>query len=53
MAKRVRREALRKGDEDDVHAAAEKHFGLRTSALTFAKRLETPLYEPLVRSDNS
>lgn len=53
MAKRVRREALRRGDEDDVHQAAEKHFGLRASALTFASRLETPLYEPPARPASS
>ena len=44
-AKRVRREALRDGGAELVRAEAERHFGLPTSTLGYARALEEPLYD--------
>jgi hypothetical protein len=49
LAKRVRRAALRQGGEDLVAAEADRHFGLPSSELQFARDLEAPLY-PLARA---
>ncbi len=45
-AKRVRRAALRRGDEDLVEEEARSHFGMPTSALDYARRLDDPIYDP-------
>lgn len=43
LAKRVRRDSLRTGGEASLMDAAEKHFGLIPSPLTYATRLADPL----------
>jgi len=44
-AKLVRREALRVGGAELARAEAERHFGLPTSMLGYARDLEVPLYD--------
>jgi hypothetical protein len=44
-AKHVRREALRAGGVELVRAEAERHFGLPTSTLGYARSLDEPLYD--------
>jgi hypothetical protein len=44
-AKLVRREALRAGGAELVRAEAERHFGLPTSVLGYARALDEPLYD--------
>ncbi|HEU4721220.1 MAG TPA: zinc dependent phospholipase C family protein, partial [Gemmatimonadaceae bacterium] len=44
-AKRVRREALRVGGAELVRAEAERHFGLPTATLGYARALDEPLYD--------
>jgi hypothetical protein len=44
-AKQVRREALRVGGAELVRAEAERHFGLPTSTLGYARALDAPLYD--------
>ena len=44
-AKLVRREALRTGGAELVRAEAERHFGLPTSMLGYARALAEPLYD--------
>ena len=53
LAKGVRRAALRRGGM--MHAAEEavRHFGMPPTALTFARRLEQPLYVPAALSSSS
>jgi len=46
LAKRVRREALRAGGPERVNEEAERHFGLPTSSLAYARTRGAPLYEP-------
>jgi hypothetical protein len=41
----VRREALRAGGAELVRAEAERHFGLPTSTLGYARSLDEPLYD--------
>jgi hypothetical protein len=45
-AKRVRRDALRRGGEDAMREDASHHFGLPTTRLEFARALPEPLYVP-------
>jgi hypothetical protein len=49
LAKRLRREALRAGGEEQVREEAERHFGLPASSLTYATDLADPLYTPVTR----
>ena len=44
-AKQVRRDALRVGGAELARAEAERHFGLPTAALGYARALEVPLYD--------
>ena len=44
-AKQVRREALRVGGAELARAEAERHFGLPTSMLGYARALDAPLYD--------
>ena len=52
LAKRVRREALRAGGQDEIHERAEEHFGMPATKLSFAISLIKPIYVPN-RSANS
>jgi zinc dependent phospholipase C len=52
LAKRVRRAALRHGGEELVATEAQRHFGMPSSKLQFARALPSPLY-PLARVDSS
>jgi hypothetical protein len=52
LAKRVRRAALRHGGEELVTTEAQRHFGMPSSKLQFARALPSPLY-PLVRVESS
>jgi hypothetical protein len=52
LAKRVRRAALRHGGEELVATEAQRHFGMPSSNLQFARALPSPLY-PLARVDSS
>ena len=52
LAKRVRREALRAGGQDEIHERAEAHFGMPATKLSFAISLIKPIYVPN-RSANS
>ena len=47
MAKRVRRQVLRQGDEQRLLEEANRYFGMPSSALRFASNLPAPLYSPL------
>ena len=49
LAKRIRREALRRGGEIEVAADADLHFGMPETSLTHTSSLVTPLYPPLIR----
>ena len=51
-AKRLRRAALREGDEQHVTEVADRHFGLPSSALSFASSLDAPLYPPTRAANN-
>lgn len=46
LAKRVRRHALRTGGADQIREHVDRHFGLPSSALSFARGLTEPLYVP-------
>lgn len=47
MAKHVRKQAIRAGGREEIHSAADKHFGMPSTALTFSSDLrEPPLYVP-------
>jgi hypothetical protein len=46
LAKQVRRDALRSGGPERVDQEAERHFGLPTSPLVYARTRGLPLYEP-------
>jgi len=46
LAKRVRRHALRTGGADQIREHVDRHFGMPSTALTFAVSLTEPLYVP-------
>jgi len=46
MAKRVRRQILREGNEVRLHEEADRYFGLPATELTYAADLSRPLYAP-------
>ncbi|HKW47125.1 MAG TPA: zinc dependent phospholipase C family protein, partial [Gemmatimonadaceae bacterium] len=46
LAKRVRKDVLRREGDDELHEEAERHFGMPASALSFSQQLELPLYTP-------
>jgi Zinc dependent phospholipase C len=46
LAKRVRRDVLRRNGDERLHEEAERYFGMPRSALTFSRALEEPLYVP-------
>lgn len=52
-AKRVRRAALRRGDDELVEEEAKAHFGLPTSSLDYSSRLGEPLYDVNARDASS
>jgi zinc dependent phospholipase C len=52
-AKRVRRSAMRRGDEELVAEEAKAHFGLPASVLDYSTRLSEPLYDPDARETSS
>jgi hypothetical protein len=52
-AKRVRRAALRRGDDDLVEEEAKAHFGLPASSLDYSSRLAEPLYDADARDASS
>jgi hypothetical protein len=51
-AKRVRRAALRVGDEADVADKARTYFGLPATSLSYAAGLMEPLYPPARDTNN-
>jgi hypothetical protein len=51
LAKRIRRKTIRAGEKGELLPRAEAHFGMPSTALTFARDLG-PIYVP-ARSDNS
>ena len=48
-AKRVRRAALRTGDEDSVVHHADTYFGMPESSLLYSRKLGEPVYPPPAR----
>ena len=46
LAKRVRRSVLRANGEQRLLEEANHHFGMPKSALTYAAKLDAPLYVP-------
>jgi Zinc dependent phospholipase C len=52
MAKRVRRQVLRQGDELRLREEADRYFGMPASALAFAARLQVPIYAPSRPANN-
>ena len=53
-AKRVRRATLRRGgDDQEIAREATTHFGLPRSELSYARKLEEPLYPPPARDTSS
>jgi hypothetical protein len=52
-AKRVRRSALRRGDDDLVEVEAKAHFGLPASSLDYSNRLGEPVYDTDTRDASS
>lgn len=53
-AKRVRRATLRRGGDDlQIEAEAMSHFGMPQSKLSYAQRLDEPLYPPPARNANN
>ena len=52
LAKRIRREALRRGGPEQVEEEAARHFGMPSSALEYAARLPDPLYQPARAASN-
>ena len=53
-AKRVRRATLRRGGDDmEIEREAATHFGLPSSELMYARKLEEPLYPPPARDTSS
>jgi hypothetical protein len=47
LAKRVRKDVLRRGGIQLLRDEANRHFGMPTTPLTFASSLTSPLYVPL------
>jgi hypothetical protein len=52
LAKRVRRDVLRREGDNELRETAERHFGMPTTALTFSQQLELPLYTPSRSASN-
>jgi hypothetical protein len=52
LAKRVRRDALRRGGPDEARLGADRHFSMPATKLAFAVSLPEPIYVPN-RSANS
>lgn len=52
LAKRIRRDVLRRDGEQRLREEADRHFGMPVSSLTFASSLARPLYDP-ARAANS
>lgn len=52
MAKRLRRQVLRRGDEARLLDEADQYFGMPRSTLDFAARLRQPLYAPIRSANN-
>lgn len=52
LAKRVRRQVLRRAGEDRLHEEADRNFGLPATALSYSTSLPHPLYIP-IRSASS
>jgi len=46
LAKQVRRDTMRQSGPDALRAAADEHFGMPASQLSFAVQLTDPLYVP-------
>ena len=46
LAKRVRRDVLRREGDNQLREEAERHFGMPVSSLAFSQQLELPLYAP-------
>jgi hypothetical protein len=46
LAKRVRRDVLRREGDNQLREEAERHFGMPVSSLAFSQQLELPLYTP-------
>lgn len=47
LAKRVRRQVLRRSGEDRLHEEADRNFGLPVTALAYSTSLPHPLYIPI------
>jgi hypothetical protein len=52
LAKRLRRQVLRRGDEARLYEEAGKHFGMPASTLPYAAALANPLYRPSRAASN-
>src|SRR5205823_3385576 len=53
LAKRVRRSVLRSDGEGRLVDEAQRHFGMPTTSLAFARSLPAPLYAPPARALSS
>ena len=52
LAKRVRRDVLRREGDNQLREEAERHFGMPASSLSFSQQLELPLYAPSRSASN-
>jgi hypothetical protein len=52
LAKRVRKDVLRREGDDELREEAERHFGMPESGLRFSQQLELPLYTPSRSASN-
>ena len=52
LAKRVRKDVLRREGDDELREEAERHFGMPDSELSFSQQLELPLYAPSRSASN-
>lgn len=52
LAKRVRKDVLRREGDDELREEAERHFGMPQSELSFSQQLELPLYTPSRSASN-
>jgi hypothetical protein len=52
LAKRIRKDILRRGNEDRLREEVDRHFGMPTPTLAFASGLGKPLYEPSRAANN-
>jgi hypothetical protein len=52
LAKRVRKDVLRREGDDELREEAERHFGMPESKLSFSQQLELPLYTPSRSASN-